>query len=449
LSPAEATNARLLPLGLTLVRRRKRCDDDDGRVTRFLVVPLPSEHFFTRVSRYAGGENRLTAVLAAVLERVPSLAWTLARSWTDPRPEFAAFGEVCGRSAQKTFDGLETRQLVAVGTQVLTPLGDGWVDLELRFGHGQRAAADDVVLWVEVKHGVDPHEDQLAKYVRQVPRGGAVVLLAPRSSLPYEPELAPIEVPQRSWQAVGQLVRESSASDPIADFLLKELYKHMQEQHLTDPELPGVLRQEHLTALAYGEEADRALGFVCRWVSDYLERAWGRRAWRNETTGRVPVPQYGLGYWESWTLDEEGARRRLAGLGERPALWQVGWAQLGDRWMDWNATNDPTVPESLGRPLCFVSGLAVDDRTHLTPSDEDQERALLLETGVELEGRLVRFRRLTDVVERLAQVATPDEVLVGATLREQSASLGAWINTGFKALTLPLDQLTPAGTAGA
>ena len=107
------------------------------------------------------------------------------------------------------------------------------------------------------------------------------------------------------------------------------------------------------------------------------------------------------------------------------------------------------MPESLGRPLRFVSGLAVADLVHLAPSEEDRERVRRLEGGVEIEGRVIRFRRLTDTfVERLAQVAKPQEILVGATLREQSASPAAWIITGFKAVTMPLEQLAPSRDSG-
>jgi hypothetical protein len=407
-------------------------------------VTLPSEHFFTRVSRYAGGENRLTAVLAAVLEHVPSLAWTLARAWTDPRQATAAFGEVAGPGSQETFDALESRrQLVSLALQVAIPSGDGWVDLELRFGHAGVPAPDDVLLWIEVKHWSHPRPDQIPKYLRNLPRRGTVLLVAPRSLLPYGEDLVPPSVPQRSWQAVAENVRKARSKEVLngtskEDFLIEELYNHMQDQHLTDPEVPEVLRREHLVALAYGEQADRALRFICRWVSEYLEREWGPSSWRLDP-GRTRVPRYGLGYWEAWALDEDG-RRRAAAVAEQP--WEAGRAPLGDRWLDWNVTNDPTVPESLGRPLCFVSGLCAEDLAHLAPSDEDRERARRLEDGVEIDGRYVRFQTVTDTHERLVQVAQPEQVLVGPTLREQSASLGAWIIAGFKALTVPLEQLT-------
>jgi hypothetical protein len=403
------------------------------------LVALPSEHFFTRTGRFPHGEKRLTSVLAAVLEQVPSLAWTLARSWTDPRQEAADAGERCGLGSQETFDALSGRQLLSLDTEVRTPHKDGWVDLELRFGHGPVTAEDDVFLWVEVKHGADPAPGQLEKYVRNLPlKGrGTVLLLAPRSIPPYGEDLVPPSVPQRSWQAVAGNVRNARGSGvhngtSKEDFLLEELYNYMQDQHLTDPE---ALRPEHLVALTYWDEADGAFQEVCRMASEYLKREWRACILRNEG-GRGPVPRYGLGYWESWALDPEADPRG-------------GPAALGKRWLDWNASRNPTVPQSHGRSLLFISGLTAHDIANLTLSDDDLERARLLEDGVEIDGRFVRFQRVTDSHERFTQVAQPDHILVGATLREQAESLGAWIIAGFKALTMPMEQLTPSTESGA
>lgn len=49
-------------------------------------------------------------------------------------------------------------------------------------------------------------------------------------------------------------------------------------------------------------------------------------------------------------------------------------------------------------------------------------------------GRTVRFKRVTDDCERLAQVAFPEAVLIGRTLDEQAESLANWILRGFEAL---------------
>jgi hypothetical protein len=55
--------------------------------------------------------------------------------------------------------------------------------LELRFRRQAGSTADDVVIWVEVKHGTSPHEHQLSNYISDLAglnvRARAVVLLAP------------------------------------------------------------------------------------------------------------------------------------------------------------------------------------------------------------------------------------------------------------------------------
>lgn len=64
------------------------------------------------------------------------------------------------------------------------------------------------------------------------------------------------------------------------------------------------------------------------------------------------------------------------------------------------------------------------------------ERQRQLEEGVSACGRKVRFKCVTDECERLAQVAFPEEVLIGHTLDEQAESLANWILRGFEALEL-------------
>lgn len=378
---------------------------------------MPHDGFFRTVTRYAGRENRMTGALAAVLDRDRTLAHDLAMSWTAPEELAAASGEVAVPETAEVAHLLRGAELRSVDVQV--PIRGGQVDLELRFRGPE--IIGDVVLWVEVKHGSDPHPDQLPKYERNVPRPGAVVLLAPRSQLPYEdPVLVPPTVPQRSWQAAGQMMREHRASNRIADFLLEELYTYMRNEHLTDPE---VLLPEHLIALAYAHDAEGALATLCQWTSEYVQHHWERPADEFERAPRTRAPAYGRDYWEAWKL-------------EREAEW------LGDRWLDWNAIGDPAHPVSQGRSLVFVSGWCTDDGAALTATDEDRARAELLKAGVRIGERVVRFRYIHDGQERLAQVAQPQEVLVGPSLHDQAESLGAWIVDGLRALTLPLDQIT-------
>ena len=119
---------------------------------------------FGRVTRYRMGaahdprENRLTEVTAGVLERTDGLALEVARSWLQPRPHDAA-GAPAWTAARDALSE-EGVGLRGVRTQRYTRRG-GFVDLELSFGPRLATVTQEIVLWVEVKHGISPHEDQL------------------------------------------------------------------------------------------------------------------------------------------------------------------------------------------------------------------------------------------------------------------------------------------------
>jgi hypothetical protein len=168
--------------------------------------------FFGRVSRFARPalavprENQLTEVFAAVLARVDALALGLADHWLAPHPsdDVEARARRAALRTELLTDGVKLR---GVRTQRPTRSG-GFVDIELRFADA--AAMDDLVVWVEVKHGASPHDQQLDNYLQDLAatgaRAGALILLAPRQSYPFEPEPAP-DVAQRTWQDTAAQLR--------------------------------------------------------------------------------------------------------------------------------------------------------------------------------------------------------------------------------------------------
>lgn len=204
--------------------------------------------FLSRVSRYARPtlveqrENRLTEVFAAALERTDGLALHLAKEWLSPDPGMHPSAEPASWSAARVAldeDGLALR--LPVRTQRLTRSAK-LVDLELRFRRQSSSSADDVVIWVEVKHGANPHENQLSNYIRDLAglnvRAGAVVLLAPRWSYPFvgaEPE--PPGVPQRTWQQTAARCGRWRSADGVQRFLVKEFLDYLQEESLMDPDV--------------------------------------------------------------------------------------------------------------------------------------------------------------------------------------------------------------------
>lgn len=260
---------------------------------------MHTSSLFSRVSRYVRrefvdpGENRLTEVLAAVLERVPGLARALAVSWLDPdqhhagrRERAASIGDVWDRIKILPVDVIPR-----VRTQVA--LAGRFVDLELRFALEGGARADDVVVLVEVKHGIEPHGGQLAAYrdaLASMECQGAVVLLDHRRKLPYtDPAQVPAEVAQRSWESTGREIQRFPSPDGVSAWLCEELLTYLQEESLMDPTALG---PEHLTALAYEGQAHAALAEICARAEGHVARLFAEP---NRSAKR-----YGKGYEARW-----------------------------------------------------------------------------------------------------------------------------------------------------
>lgn len=374
-----------------------------------------AQSLFRRATRYTGAENRLTEILAAALERLPDVARDLALIWTAPSNVSA--GEMAWPSTHAIHQALPTLGLQSVRTQQATVSGK-LVDLALRFGPTRHPSPDDVVIWVESKLGADPHDQQVASYVADLPsnvRAASVVVLAPRSSLPYLPVDVPDGVPQRSWQATGRRLR-AAAQDaaPVKAFLLKELIDYMSEDSLIDPHAIG---PELLVALAHAEQAEAALVRVCEEISRHVASDHGASADSFAEASRTRKPDFGWNYWEAWNLRKNDA----------------GEATL---WLDWNARADATHSAAEGRSVIFISGLTAASYEELAATPEDLAVQDALLSGVPVDGRLVRFERVSDECERLTRVAFPEEVLIGRTLEDQAAAAGTWIVEGFRAIAL-------------
>lgn len=162
-------------------------------------------------------EDRLTESFAALLQRVPGLGLHLALHWLYPATRTAGAGERPGdtRAAAMALRAMPPEALHRVATQL--SVAGGRVDLELRFAADPLVRADEIVVRVEVKHGIQPHSNQLDVYERTLKAAGrphAVVLLAPRADL------------------------ASTDREPVPA-------TYLQEEQLMDP---PALRPEHLAA---------------------------------------------------------------------------------------------------------------------------------------------------------------------------------------------------------
>lgn len=208
-----------------------------------------------------------------MLERVDGLALALARDWLTHDDARDGLVASCSE-ARQALDDEELMLRSPVRTQRYTRSGK-FVDLELRFAR-PASGSDDVVIWVEVKHGASPHEHQLTTYVAdladQGAPAGAVVLLAPRASYPF-PEPPPDEVPQRTWQQTARFcARHARGKAGESHFLVGECLDYLQAEGLMDPD---VITPVHLVALAEHRQALDAVALACEVASGYIQRHWG------------------------------------------------------------------------------------------------------------------------------------------------------------------------------
>lgn len=363
---------------------------------------------FTRATKYVAGasdpgENRLTEVTAAVFERVPGLARHLAIAWL--HPSHAALGETFRSNTAAD------RQAIAAlpwdtPVRVRTQLGvrGRFVDLELRFldpDNGSRLAA---VVWVEVKHGITAHDQQLLAYSETRPKEpGGVVVLAPRWTLPVPAEQQVGDVPERSWQATARRAQTFEAGKAHEQWLLDEWLTYLKEEALMELDALG---PEHLTALAYKHEAEAALVSVCDEAARVIRTLYGEPDDEERPYGK---PAYGLGYWS--TIDPQSTD-------------EGAW---GGRYLDWNCTvAHAALPGIPAGRVYFNVGLS--SPKGLPPEAEWRTK---VNEALEDTAELSRFQQWTDDYERYHRVALPQDVLRGTSLEEQGSSLGRWISETF------------------
>lgn len=364
---------------------------------------------FTRATKYLAGasdpgENRLTEVTAAVLERVPGLARHLAIAWL--HPSHAALGETfrgVTASDQRALETLPEYAPVRVRTQL--GVGGRFVDLELRFFDPDDGARLAAVVWVEIKHGITAHGGQLRAYSATRPQEpGGVVVVAPRATLPMPAEEQEGDVPERSWQATARRARTFEAAEAHQQWLLDEWLTYLKEEALMELDALG---PEHLTALAYKQEAEAALVSICEEAAREIRQSHDEPG--DEYRSRGGKPGYGLGYWSTIDL-----RAKDGGA----------W---GARFLDWNCTvAHAAVPEVATGRIYFNAGLS-------SPKGAPPDGAwrTRVEEAMGVVAVSSHFQQWTGAYERCHRVALPQDVLTGTSLEAQGQSLGRWVSDAF------------------
>ena len=278
------------------------------------------------------------------------------------------------------------------------------VDLELRL-HSIDGLS--IRIWVEAKHGTQPHSRQLFDYVVGLRRrgGDALLLVAPRSALDsFDQTQIPECVPQISWQDTARILKSFAPTTVVQTFLRDELCSYLQGEGLVDPDR---VTPEHLVALSRYHEAKAALALVCEIATDVVRSQWAEplsprkgsdTAWTYQWR---PEDQPPAGFAPRWIWFSEGAPFFL----ERPG---AGRFTVG-----------------IGAAPGHLAAL-----DHHTREQLEEAGFLILGSG-DLRG--IHY-------ENIWKVAYPEDILAGGDLQTQGEALASWILLNFSEIATILNR---------
>ena len=397
---------------------------------------MSSETFLGQIARHGVSfavdphEDRLTEVCAAVfdsghcegLARHIALGW-LAAAMEDPG---LAVG-VRSREARDVLSDNGGDWACAVRTQLTlnTPEGKRRPDLQLDFTQVVEPP-QRVLIWVEVKHGTDPHDKQLHAYVENLRRvGGAhgvVLLVAPRGSYPFDPAEIPPEVPQLTWEDTASTIATFEIAEPVGRFLVAELLAYLKEERLVDP---GPLTPAYLDSLATYYDAKRSLLRACEKAADAVIGLWGEGE-PGHWPERSPDP---TNYWWSHSLSARDGTTIQA-----PEGWSLQWQLVLN-------ARDALVDGPPGVPL-LTAGLVAEPGALASFGAETLEN--LADGGLEVLPARIRANGWDYVV----RTATLDALDLIGTDDSQENRIAGWVEGSFRAVAHLLhntEGLTAAG----
>ncbi len=380
--------------------------------------------FFSRVTKYSSGENRLTEAFAALLNQVDGLALALAREWLDPDNYDTARDERCAEATRDAFVRLsgENTTVSRISTQVPRYLTQRRrVDLEIDFECG----GEPQKVRVEVKHGTDPHNLQVQDYQQREESGSPsvpVVLLAPSCQLPFggegdeEWEEAPASAPQRSWQSAVEIIKDfeinqsDPAQEPTARWMRDEFIKFATEEGLMPAE---AIDTEGAARIANLTRSKSALDELVQSARKVLEADWGKE---QDASG----PRNGVGSYKHYlkVRDNEGREGRLS------------WPP--NAWFEFKVSADGAVPppeDGSAGEVVFIAGLT----WKIGEASLDEVEPEGLRGLVESDDPFSEF--VENNCARFMRVRSP-KLLVnqGDTLEKQGQALGEWVVQAFKDL---------------
>jgi hypothetical protein len=387
--------------------------------------------FFSRITKYPihlksdPGENRLTEVTAATLQRSPAFALAFADHLLGDSYQWSGLREP-GRQHLLRLERLRSmlgslsEPKVGVETQVTT-VGGRFVDLELTIRPARGRGGGGLLVWVEVKDWADLHGDQLESYVAEVrstakARGlePCVALLVP-SGWSTERNV-PVEVAIAEWRGVGQVAAGSMKGlrDQVTRWLLAEYVAYLEEAHLSDP-TPRPLTKLSAKALMCEDSTEETLVGIIERAMEGIESGWGPV--RTDDDSRRSLESGMNPNEEFWAQFRPAPKGRKA-----PAAWGGSWFEFGCR-----STKEMTGDLDPSGDLAFMAGLTFCNRFEAARVRDSEEWL-----GRRVNDRYEFFS--LDRYHRVARLLYPDELLARKSLGAQADLLSDWVVDAFASL---------------
>ncbi len=378
-----------------------------GRIARYGISPL-------RDSR----EDRLTEICAALFESryCEGLARHIALGWLEHAAEQTHLTNADKFSdLHKTLASDERMWSCEPASQVWFVNEDGArrPDLAVRFiGRANDGIAEQVLLWVEVKHGTPPHSGQLQAYLDEqralgVP-SAAVVLVAPRADvMGFDDGQIPSDVPVLTWEETSELVKSFEPTGEVGAFLKDDFRMYLKEEGLVDP---NQLTAAHLAALTNHREAVSAVGRMLELADAYLDRHWGTA---------------------SGDYSESGVWQRMYPSGLEPSPHRPGMEGSRFSWGIWYDGGHWFRDTARRDVPLFAAGIQLGEQMTAASARTFQSHGFGLfskEYGNYWGGGGTRVYRTAYIDDSVL------DLLAAKTLREQGDALGRWVQRAFSDL---------------
>lgn len=251
-----------------------------------------------------------------------------------------------------------------------------------------------------------------------------VLLVAPRTSYPFDPSEIPPEVPELTWEDTAARIETFEVAEPVGRFLVDELLAYLTEERLVDP---GPLTATYLDSLASYYDAKRSLVRACEIGSESVTEL----PRTEDGSGSYPRGSDPTNYWWDYTLTTPDGRTVHV-----PDGWSGQWQLVLN-------ARAALVDGPIGAPL-LMAGLVSGPGGLTSFTSETLED--LVDAGLDVLPAGVRAYGW----DYIARTATPAalELARMKDLTSQGQRIAEWVDGSFRVIAEVLRRAPEQSTAG-